>query len=93
MEVKIYRCPLDIMIVTNFPFVDPHYENIGIATPQIDQFNGFDLIDHIARGLKMSPVIPTDALCPIKTVPAYIVGTTSIEDFLCAQNAFPVDAR
>ncbi|KAG8156984.1 hypothetical protein KVR01_013206 [Diaporthe batatas] len=68
---------------------DPHYGNVGIAVPQINQFNGFDLMDHIGGELEMSPVIPVNASYPMETVPAYMVGSVSIFDFLRAQNAFP----
>lgn len=57
--------------------------------PQIDQFNGFDLMDHIGGDLEMSPVIPVNVSYPMETVPAYMVGSVSIFDFLRAQNALP----
>ena len=75
------------------PFLDPHHGNVGIAVPQINQFNGIDLFDHIAGELEMAPVIPTNASYPMDTVPAYQVGSISIFDFLRAGSAFPTNGQ
>ncbi|KAH8768355.1 kinase domain-containing protein [Diaporthe sp. PMI_573] len=72
---------------------DPHHGNVGIAVPQINQFNGIDLFDHIAGELEMAPVIPTNASYPMDTVPAYQVGSISIFDFLRAGSAFPTNGQ
>lgn len=73
--------------------LDPHHGNVGIAVPQINQFNGFDLMDHIGGELEMSPVIPIRTSYPMESVPAYMVGVVSIFGFLRAQNTFPTNDR
>lgn len=73
--------------------LDPHHGNIGIAVPQISQFSGFDIMDHVAGGLEMSPVIPTHTSYPMETVPAYLVGAISVFDFLREENAFSTNGQ
>lgn len=88
---RAYICFLDFIANKVHPYLDPHHGNIGIAVPQINQLKGIDLFDHIAGQLEMAPVIPTNASYPMETVPAYQVGSISIFDFLCAENAFPTN--
>lgn len=85
--------PYQLIANEEFPGLDPHYGNIGIAVPQINQFDGFDLMDHIGGELEMSPVIPIKATYPMEKVPAYMVGVFSIFEFLHAQNAFPANGE
>lgn len=85
--------PFRFIANEEFPGLDPHYGNVGIAVPQINQFSGFDLMDYIAGDLEMSPVIPINASYPMETVPAYMVGVSSIFDFLRDENAFPANGE
>lgn len=85
--------PFRFILNNELSGLDPHNGNVGIAVPRINQFNGFDLMDHIGEELEMSPVIPLSASYPMESVPAYMVGVVSIFDFLRAQNTFSNNDR
>lgn len=50
-------------------------------------------MDNVAGGLEMSLVIPVNASYPMETVPAYMVGASSIFHLLRDANAFSVNGQ
>ncbi|KAG6052663.1 hypothetical protein E4U17_005556 [Claviceps sp. LM77 group G4] len=67
---------------------DPYIGNLGIALPQLDQFEEDDIIDTFARD-EVVAVVPRDPKFPMNSIPPYIVAPASIGFFLRRRKAFP----
>ncbi|KAJ4386835.1 hypothetical protein N0V93_009733 [Gnomoniopsis smithogilvyi] len=67
---------------------DPTPSNIGIAIPQINHFTEEELLDELACELELHAIIPVKPSFPVDTVPRYLVGCTSLLDFLLRKKSF-----
>ncbi|KAG6161884.1 hypothetical protein E4U11_003073 [Claviceps purpurea] len=91
-------CSYDVVrqIVEGFAFLhgegivhgDPHIANIGIALPQLEQFEEDDIIDYFATE-EVVAVVPRDIKLPLNSFPPYIVPSVIMTDFLQSRKAFP----
>ncbi|KAG6048304.1 hypothetical protein E4U39_007550 [Claviceps sp. Clav50 group G5] len=65
-----------------------HIANIGIALPQLEQFEEKDIIDYYASP-ELIPVVPRYPQTPLSSMPPYIVKSTELTDYLKFKKAFP----
>ncbi|KAG6255746.1 hypothetical protein E4U24_001477 [Claviceps purpurea] len=91
-------CSFDVVrqIVEGFAFLhgegivhgDPHSANLGIALPQLEQFEEDDIIEFFGTP-EIVPVIHWDPKFPLNSFPPYLVQSVSIGYFLQTRKAFP----
>ncbi|KAG6072597.1 hypothetical protein E4U16_005243 [Claviceps sp. LM84 group G4] len=67
---------------------DPHSGNLGIALPQLEQFEEDDIIDFFGNP-DIVPVVHWDPKFPMNSIPPYLVHAVSIAYFLQKRKAFP----
>ncbi|KAG6172081.1 hypothetical protein E4U27_007035 [Claviceps purpurea] len=92
------HCSFDIVrqIVEGFAFLhgegivhgDPHSANLGIALPQLEQFEEDDIIEFFGTP-EIVPVVHWDPNFPLNSMPPYLVRSVSIGYFLQTRKAFP----
>ncbi|KAG6035023.1 hypothetical protein E4U40_003076 [Claviceps sp. LM458 group G5] len=82
-DVFVVEGPKDRMDSTNL-----HIANIGIALPQLEQFEEKDIIDYYASP-ELIPVVPRYPQTPLSSMPPYIVKSTELTDYLKFKKAFP----
>ncbi|XWW92079.1 hypothetical protein V2A60_000001 [Cordyceps javanica] len=69
---------------------DPHLGNFGIALPQLEKFDENDIAEYFANP-EIIPVIPRDALFPLRSLPQYVTPSASIASFLKSKKALPAE--
>ncbi|KAH7308445.1 serine/threonine protein kinase, partial [Stachybotrys elegans] len=67
---------------------DPHSGNLGIAIPELQQFDEEDIADNIG-GPSITAVVPHDPHFPRDTTPPYIADVEDIVRFLETKKALP----
>ncbi|KAG6146043.1 hypothetical protein E4U38_000002 [Claviceps purpurea] len=92
------HCSFDVVrqIVEGFAFLhgegivhgDPHSANLGIALPQLEQFEEDDIIEFFGTP-EIVPVVHWDPNFPLNSMPPYLVRSVSIGYFLQTRKAFP----
>ncbi|KAG6302306.1 hypothetical protein E4U09_003191 [Claviceps aff. purpurea] len=92
------HCSYDVVrqIVEGFAFLhgedivhgDPHIANIGIALPQLEQFEERQIIDHYANP-ETIPVVPRYPKIPLSSMPPYIVKSTELTEYLKVYKVLP----
>ncbi|KAG6106795.1 hypothetical protein E4U13_007230 [Claviceps humidiphila] len=90
-------CSYDVVrqIVEGFAFLhgegivhgDPHSANLGIALPQLEQFEEDDIIEFFGTP-DIVPVVHWDPNFPLNSTPPYLVHSVSIGFFLQQRKAF-----
>ncbi|KAG6196020.1 hypothetical protein E4U50_008377 [Claviceps purpurea] len=97
-EDVVQRWSFDVVrqLVEGFAFLhgegivhgDPHSANLGVAIPQLEQFEEDDIIEFFGAP-EIVPVIHWDPKFPLNSIPPYIVPSVSIGFFLERRKAFP----
>ncbi|KAG6169937.1 hypothetical protein E4U51_001224 [Claviceps purpurea] len=97
-EDVVQRWSFDVVrqLVEGFAFLhgegivhgDPHSANLGVAIPQLEQFEEDDIIKFFGAP-EIVPVIHWDPKFPLNSIPPYIVPSVSIGFFLERRKAFP----
>ncbi|KAG6136789.1 hypothetical protein E4U38_001240 [Claviceps purpurea] len=97
-EDVVQRWSFDVVrqLVEGFSFLhgegivhgDPHSANLGVAIPQLEQFEEDDIIEFFGAP-EIVPVIRWDPKFPLNSIPPYIVPSVSIGFFLERRKAFP----
>ncbi|KAG6258617.1 hypothetical protein E4U24_001471 [Claviceps purpurea] len=97
-EDAVQRWSFDVVrqLVEGFAFLhgegivhgDPHSANLGVAIPQLEQFEEDDIIEFFGAP-EIVPVIHWDPKFPLNSIPPYIVPSVSIGFFLERRKAFP----
>ncbi|KAG6118918.1 hypothetical protein E4U13_008142 [Claviceps humidiphila] len=82
------HCSFDVVrqIVEGFAFLhgegivhgDPHVGNIGIALPQLEQFEEDDIAGYFSNP-EIIPVVPRDPKFPMNSIPPYLVQSVTVE--------------
>ncbi|KAG6240706.1 hypothetical protein E4U25_007573 [Claviceps purpurea] len=97
-EDVVQRWSFDVVrqLIEGFAFLhgegivhgDPHSANLGVAIPQLEQFEEDDIIEFFGAP-EIVPVIHWDPKFPLNSIPPYIVPSVSIGFFLERRKAFP----
>lgn len=74
--------------VSKFWFTDPHYNNFGIALPQLQQAKELDVMDQFSDPVLVA-VVPHDPFLPLESFPAYLTETSPLEELIQARNLLP----
>ncbi|CAH0050333.1 unnamed protein product, partial [Clonostachys solani] len=67
---------------------DPHYNNFGIALPQLQEAKELDVMDQFSDPV-LVPVVPHDPFLPLESFPAYLTETSPLEELIQARNLLP----
>ncbi|KAG5966512.1 hypothetical protein E4U56_001265 [Claviceps arundinis] len=77
-----------ILMIKQLTCTDPHVGNIGIALPQLEQFEEDDITGYFSSP-EIIPVVPRDPKFPMNSIPPYLVQSVIMTDFLKLMKALP----